>query len=242
MPTVASRAAPAVQPIAQKRECRVFERHSCGLPSQCQAASSFGSDDLKWAATLENVSQNGVCLNLRRRFEPGAALAIELPGKSAEETYTVLARVVNVRRQESGYWFLGCQFVSELSDDEMQRLLPLTPYAVPKPAKKASRTVERRSRERHEVTQLHLRLEIAPSTTIGCVIPQFAAASFWPLAAGTIGVLKGRDPSGAPWKFMVRVRDCHFQDQNWNLDCKLLKAPAKVDLLRALGGLVVKTV
>ncbi len=240
MPSVPT-GAPAPAPTAvQKRECRVYERHSSGVSSQCQAAASFGKDDLKWAATIQNISQGGVCLNLRRRFEPGAALAIELPGKSTDDTYTVLARVVNVRRQESGYWFLGCQFVSELSEDEMKRLIPVPPPAAVKPAKKASRIVERRSRQRHEVTQLHLRLEIAPSTTIGCVIPQFAAATFWPLVAGTIGVLKGNDPSAGPWKLMVRVRECHFEGQNWNLDCKLLKAPPKLDLLRALGELVAK--
>src|SRR5205823_7885001 len=101
----------------------VYERHSCKVPSHCQPASAFGKEDLKWPATLENISQSGVCLNLRRRFEPGTGLTLELPGAATQDAYVVLAKVVHVRRQENGYWFLGCKFISELSEDEMQRLL-----------------------------------------------------------------------------------------------------------------------
>src|SRR5207302_1416461 len=131
---------------------------------------------------------------------------------------------VHVRKQNNGYWSLGCRFISELSDDEMTRLVPAPPIA----ALALSGKHAKKPKERHEVSQLRLELEINPRSTVGCVIEQFAATAFWPLAAGMIGVLKGSDRYGCPWKLTVRVRDCHFEDDGWKLNCKLLKAPAKI--------------
>src|SRR6266404_1093492 len=73
---------PVAAPVSSRElgcECRVYERHACGLPSRCQPASAFGKEELKWSGTLENVSKGGVCLSLSRRFEAGTGLAIELP-------------------------------------------------------------------------------------------------------------------------------------------------------------------
>src|SRR4051812_47471166 len=100
------------------KECRVCPRVECELPSSCQPASAVVSKEAQWSATIRNISVGGVSLHLQRRFEPGAGLAIELPGRDGREGYTVLARVVQVRRQPDGAWSLGCQFVSELGEDQ----------------------------------------------------------------------------------------------------------------------------
>jgi hypothetical protein len=245
-------AARGAAPTAHARECRVYERYPCGLPSRCQPASSFGKEDLKWAATLENISQSGVCLNLRRRFEPGTGLTIELPATDSQDAYVVLAKVVHVRRQESGFWFLGCKFISELSEDEMQRLLRTaagtnearqddqeTAYPSKEPDASLTPAVKK-SRARQAVSQVHLHLEIGPRTSITCVIPHFSAANRWPLVPGTVGTLKGYDLAGAPWKLKVKVRECLSRGDGWNLECRLVKVASRPELLRALGGLLVK--
>src|SRR5947207_14623946 len=95
-------------------ECRVSERLACELPSSCQPASGITSKESRWAATIRDISLGGAKLNLRRRFEPGTGLAIELPGTGNGEAYTVLARVVHVRAQSDGTWLLGCRFISQL--------------------------------------------------------------------------------------------------------------------------------
>jgi hypothetical protein len=162
-----------------------------------------------------------------------------------------------VRRQENGFWFLGCKFISELSEDEMHRLLRAQLQASEAPASKLEITLpqitlppvptqanavaqEEKRDEKRRIGHIHLQLEIAPHTTVGCVIANFAATRSWPLAAGAVGLLKGKDKTGQPWKLKVKVHQCRSAAEGWNLECRLVKAPSELDLLRALGGLVVK--
>src|SRR4051794_9351556 len=91
-------------------DCRVYERHACGLVSSCQPASTFGKEDLKWPSTIDNVSVGGIGLILARRFEKGTGLAIELPGNATKSAYTVLAKVVSVHKHGGAAWMLGCKF------------------------------------------------------------------------------------------------------------------------------------
>jgi hypothetical protein len=165
-----------------------------------------------------------------------------------------LAKVVHVRRQESGFWFLGCQFISELSEDEMHRLLrhqeraseppPIQEVAAAAVAEceTPSQPPTEKPKESCRVSQVRLLLEIAPRTSFACIIPHFAAARGWPLLPGAVGMLKGNDMAGEPWKLKVKVVQCLSRGEGWNLECRLVKAPAQSDLLRSLGGLIAKNV
>jgi hypothetical protein len=115
------------QPAAStpRPNCRVYERHPCDLPTACQPPTVWVGEEFKWPASIRDVSLGGVCLHLRRRFEPGAGLAIELAGPDEATPSTVLARVVHVRGLDDGSWLLGCAFVSRLGDDELNALLGL---------------------------------------------------------------------------------------------------------------------
>src|SRR5436309_10787456 len=106
---------------------RVHPRQTCDLPTACQPTSTLGCKESRWTATIRNISPDGICLNLGRRFEPGTGLAVELPETAGRESYTVLAKVIYVKPQEDGSWSLGCKFVSELNPDEIERLLPSNP-------------------------------------------------------------------------------------------------------------------
>src|SRR5437879_1582081 len=116
----------APQPLV---ECRVHERQACDVSTSCQPTSAWGRKDSRWAAVISDVSPGGIRLIVRRRFEPGAGLGIELPGGDGEEPYTVLAKVIHVRALPDSAWALGCQFISELSEEEVQHLLPRPPQA-----------------------------------------------------------------------------------------------------------------
>jgi hypothetical protein len=85
----------------------------------------------RWSATICDLSQGGLALHLQRRYEKGAALAVELPGDGAREPSMVFVKVVHVKRLADGGWKLGCRFISELSDDDVHRLVAPAPEPIP---------------------------------------------------------------------------------------------------------------
>jgi hypothetical protein len=101
----------------------VYERKTCSLPTTCKPASVTASDEIRWEATICDISQGGVRLHLPRRFEKGTGLAIELPGDGEHEPSVVFVKVIHLRRNNAGGWMLGCKFVSDLSEEEVNRLL-----------------------------------------------------------------------------------------------------------------------
>jgi PilZ domain len=116
-------AAGDLTPAPPPRNCRVYERKECELPSTCRPASVTDAAEVRWSATIRDISQGGVRLMVGRRFEKGTGLAVELAGDFERDSTIVFAKVVHLRRHESGAWLLGCKFLSALSEDEVQRLL-----------------------------------------------------------------------------------------------------------------------
>ena len=232
-------------------ECRVYERHASGLASRCQPASAFGKEDLKWSGTIDNISIGGLGLKLERRFEKGTGLAIELPDRVNNASYVVLAKVVHVAKQTDDTYLLGCKFVSELSEDEVRRLVPAEPRRNPPPTIAENTPLPQPKTELSQPTPakqltaetrilpVHLTVEIAAGKTVTCIIPEFGARNCsWPLAPGTAGALRGADRQGKPWKLHVNVRHCSAEGDSWKLECKLSKTTSDANLLRALGGLL----
>jgi hypothetical protein len=112
-------------------DLRVWERHACGVQSSCHPLAARGSSDCCWPGKVRDVSAGGIGLVLSRRFEPGAGLVVELPNIPGQPSETLLARVVHATPVANGYWALGCAFVRELTEHELQSLLRLcrTPQA-----------------------------------------------------------------------------------------------------------------
>jgi hypothetical protein len=129
MPSQATTADHAV-PMPHRPNCRVHERQACALPTTCQPASVSESNEMRWNATICDISQGGARLLMPRRFEKGTGLAIELPGDLERESAIVFVKVIHLRREDDGSWILGCKFVSELSEDELQRLLTSTHHVL----------------------------------------------------------------------------------------------------------------
>jgi hypothetical protein len=130
--TAADHPVPAPRPT----NCRVYERQACALPTTCQPASVSDADEMRWNATICDISPGGARLLLERRFERGTGLAVELPGDLERESAIVFVKVVHLRREDDGAWMLGCKFVSELSDDELHRLLTSTHHVLTSAKKK----------------------------------------------------------------------------------------------------------
>jgi serine/threonine protein kinase len=109
------------QPPAGK-ERRSAARHLCTLGSCCVISTSFlpdqeGNQD-SWPAVVQNISAQGIGLLVGRRFEPGTAAAIELPGQPPRPAY-----VKHVRAEKLGHWFLGCVWGAPLAEAEVKALV-----------------------------------------------------------------------------------------------------------------------
>lgn len=200
-------------------DCRVYERKACELPSACQPASAMGSAESKWSATICDISQGGIRLKLRRRFERGTGLAIELPACAGREAYTVLAKVVHILGESDGSWSLGCRFISELNDDEVERLLQ-TPSAT-------------NADNSNIIANVHCRLELRPQAVVNYLIKGLFMAEAWPLPEGkTITLRCGGDE---PWSHKVEVIECSKLEAGWLLHCKLAPRPTVAHLLHVLS-------
>lgn len=92
----------------------------------CQADSIFhhviAADYERSKGKVLNISAGGLALQVDRQCEPGTLLSIELRDNQ-NQTRKLMARVVHVTARPEGDWVLGCTFVSELNDTELQALM-----------------------------------------------------------------------------------------------------------------------
>lgn len=72
---------------------------------------------------MQDVSAAGIALRLGRRFEPRAKVIIELRDATQDAPLQLLARIIHVTATGQGDWVLGCEFLTELSPQELQELL-----------------------------------------------------------------------------------------------------------------------
>lgn len=85
--------------------------------------ASVAKNQRPWKAVIHDLSTTGIGLFLNQSFDPKTDLAVELYSPDMLLCYTVLTRVVHCSRQSNGSWLVGCRFVRELSEDELQNLL-----------------------------------------------------------------------------------------------------------------------
>jgi len=69
---------------------------------------------------MRDISAAGVGLVSAHYFEPGTLLEVERPGPTGKPLLRVVSCVRHVRQQEGNTWALGCSFIRELDDPELQ--------------------------------------------------------------------------------------------------------------------------
>jgi PilZ domain len=198
-------------------ECRVSQRHSCQVPTACQPAAS---NELRWAATMEDISLSGVRIRLRRRFEPRSALAIELPGRNGEDASSVYVKVMHVRNQGGGYCTLGCKFMSELSEDELDRLLALSDGTEADEEEGENADVAEHTEpepRRTLVANLHLWIGAGVGRYVHCRVKRFRIAGTWPAVAGSALKLQGVSAEGLRLDHTFDVVGCAQNADGWCL-------------------------
>ena len=113
LPPVAPQSIPAAATPAIER--RAFVRHLCDIGAVVNACP----------ARIQDISRGGVKVVVSRRFEVGTVLKLEVPIGDEENVQMILARVARVIQEPTGSWSLGCSFVKEISQEEMDELLTI---------------------------------------------------------------------------------------------------------------------
>jgi hypothetical protein len=99
---------------------RVWIRFPCKIQATYQ---QVGADGVPHFAEVENISASGIALVIDEPCETGVLITLELHAAAGTAVRTILACVVHAASQRDGRWALGCNFIRELSDEDLQVLV-----------------------------------------------------------------------------------------------------------------------
>jgi eukaryotic-like serine/threonine-protein kinase len=123
-PATTGTAAPAVMPGLRTesllaRERRNRKRINSRRDTNCHPVERTPVDP--WQAQVVNISEGGMCLELCRRFEPGALLTVVLEGKETRRQ-SLVVQVRWVKQLSLKRWQMGCRHDQPLNDFEVSDL------------------------------------------------------------------------------------------------------------------------
>jgi len=198
-----------------------------------------------WNAAICDISQGGILLHLQRRFERGSALALEIPGDSEHEPAVVFVKVVHIKAREEGSWALGCKFVSELSDDEVQRLLVCKEYvlskekeeAAPKPEAAADDVSVPNAMGVRTLSDVCIEIELDQLPSVYCTVKNLDVTNSWPLTSGKTLRINGNAKDRSAWSFEIEVLQLSQEGQRWKIRSRLADPDASAAFVAAIGKL-----
>ncbi|HEV3203523.1 MAG TPA: PilZ domain-containing protein [Gemmataceae bacterium] len=112
---------PAI-PEFPEQDRRVGVRYIRALKTYCQRGLGE-PDQVWWIGQIRDISSSGIGLFIQHDFEPQAILTVELENSARNNSCTVQVRVVHSTPQPDGFWLVGCTFLKELSEAELEKLL-----------------------------------------------------------------------------------------------------------------------
>jgi hypothetical protein len=78
--------------------------------------------DTAWMGKVRDMSCAGIGLSLKKRFEPGSELMVEL-SEGPNLVRRLLVRVIHATPDKKGRWIIGCMFDRPLSQEELQKFI-----------------------------------------------------------------------------------------------------------------------
>jgi hypothetical protein len=102
-------------------ERRSALRFGIGSDTACHLIAGVG--ETLWPARVLDLSTRGAALLLRRRFEPGAHVIVELANGVRVFSCALLMHVIHATALADGSYVLGGEFARKLGHDELMALL-----------------------------------------------------------------------------------------------------------------------
>ncbi len=99
---------------------RTWSRFPCEVQAVYQVVGD--GEDLRREAKVLNLSAGGLALSVDHDVRAGALLSAELHAPGGRPVLTILACVVHVTVQSESERILGCNFIQELREEDLQEL------------------------------------------------------------------------------------------------------------------------
>jgi hypothetical protein len=112
---------PTMSPSSAGLERRVWARHASQRQTLC--LSETDTEEILWAGRIQDISREGVRLKIKRQFEPGTVLRLEVSINPEQTPMLLLAKVIHVMPNPDGSYALGCSLASPLSEEDLSRMI-----------------------------------------------------------------------------------------------------------------------
>lgn len=214
-------------PLASHLEQRAATRHPCAVPTTCQPPSAWCKDP--WQATIRDISTGGISLSLKRRFERNTGLAIELPTADGDTT-TVLVKIVHIEPHPTDGWLLGCTFISELSEEEVEQVLKLDPVS------HATLSLEEEAKKSGVTPRIRgvlFQARVRRGELLRWYVKKLDLAGDWPLPRGNVLTFRVGGAGEALGGIDLQIRECKLFGSYWVVEGDLVGQPSRA-LLRRL--------
>jgi hypothetical protein len=110
-----------MQVVTSQKERRRNERVPVNL--DVIVTAYLGGDGARWLGKIDNLSCGGLKLIADRRFERRTLLNVHVARDGAESESMLCVHVVYVQSQPEGRWAMGCRFLKEISDQELDEFV-----------------------------------------------------------------------------------------------------------------------
>lgn len=100
---------------------RTWMRFPCNIQVAIQPIGGENAPQIP--AQVLNISASGIGLLVKQPIETGVLLNVNMHGGPGKGDRTILACVVHVTTQVEDEWALGCNFIRELSEEDLNALL-----------------------------------------------------------------------------------------------------------------------
>jgi c-di-GMP-binding flagellar brake protein YcgR len=103
------------------RNLRASVRYHC--PPAATGRLYLAEDVAYLRAWLQDISLTGIGLLLSKALDTGLFVTIQIKCENSEKTFSLCAHVIHSTQLATGDWIVGCQFVEQLNDDDLDHLL-----------------------------------------------------------------------------------------------------------------------
>ena len=98
-----------------------WPRFAANLTASVQLTNS--NDLTRWPAKVLNLSAGGLALVVERDIRNGTLLTADLCAANGTRVETILVCVVHITTAEDGTRRLGCNFIREVEESDLRKLL-----------------------------------------------------------------------------------------------------------------------